>query len=108
MTAMGPSLEPDAEALAWTQSAPRAELWRGITQPTLVLIGEQTLDLMPPAADSIVASLPDAEKRTIPVSEDHIWEPRPLALTIAEFLVDTAPVESASHTAPTVPVSPAE
>lgn len=87
MTAIGPSLEPDAEALAWTQSAPRAELWRDITQPTLVLIGEQTLDLMPPAADSIVAALPNAEKRTIPAS-DHTWEPRLMALTIAEFLVD--------------------
>jgi pimeloyl-ACP methyl ester carboxylesterase len=86
MTAMGPSLEPDAEALAWTQSAPRAELWRGITQPTLVLIGEETLDLMPPAADSIVAALPDAEKRSIPAA-DHYWEPKPLARTIAEFLV---------------------
>jgi pimeloyl-ACP methyl ester carboxylesterase len=86
MTAMGPSLEPDAESLAWAQSAPRAELWRDITQPTLVLVGEETLDFMGPAADSIVAALPDAEKRAIPAS-DHVWEPKPLALTIAEFLV---------------------
>ncbi|MFD4422012.1 alpha/beta fold hydrolase [Agromyces sp. NPDC058484] len=86
MTAMGPSLEPDSESLAWTQSAPRAELWAGITQPTLVLVGEETLDIMGPAADSIVASLPNARKGTLPAA-DHRWEPRSMALAIAEFLV---------------------
>lgn len=87
MTALGPSLEPDAEALAWTQSAPRAELWRDVTQLALALVGEESLDFMGPAADSIVAALPNAEKRVIPAS-DHTWEPRLMALTIAEFLVD--------------------
>ncbi len=86
MTAMAPSLEPDAESLAWTQSAPRAELWRGITQPTLVLVGEQTLDLMGPAADSLVANLPNAERREIPAA-DHEWDPKTMALVIAGFLV---------------------
>ena len=86
MTAMAPSLEPDAESLAWTQSAPRAELWRGITQPTLVLVGAQTLDLMGAAADSIVANLANARRATIPAAE-HAWDPRTMALTIAEFLI---------------------
>jgi pimeloyl-ACP methyl ester carboxylesterase len=86
MTAMGPSLEPDAEALAWTQSAARPALWAGITQPTLVLVGEQTLDIMGPAADSLVSSLPNATRGTVPAA-DHAWEPKSMALTIAEFLV---------------------
>ncbi len=42
MLEVAPSLEADAESLAWTQSAPRAELWRGISAPTLVMVGEQT------------------------------------------------------------------
>lgn len=86
MTAMAPSLEPDSESLAWTQSEPRAELWRDITQPTLVLVGEETLEVMGPAADSMVAALPNAQRRTIPAA-DHAWEPKTMALVIAEFLV---------------------
>ncbi len=87
MLEIAPSLEPDAESLAWTQSAPRAELWRGITAPTLALVGEQTMPIMTSAAASVVASMPNARSRTIPAA-DHRWEPRTLALTIAEFLVD--------------------
>lgn len=86
MVGMAPSLEPDAESLAWTQSAPRVELWRGVTAPTLVLIGEETLPIMASAAQSMVASLPNAELRSVPAS-NHSWEPRRMALTIAEFLV---------------------
>lgn len=86
MLDIAPSLEPDAESLAWTQSAPRAELWRGITQPTLALVGEETLPIMTSAAASVVASLPNAETRTIPAA-NHSWEPRSMALAIAEFLV---------------------
>jgi len=92
MTGLGPSLEPDSEALAWTQSAPRVELWGGIAAPTLALVGEQSLEFMRPAAESIVANLPNAELRTIPAAE-HTWEPKRMALTIAEFLVDAPPVE---------------
>lgn len=87
MIGLAPSLEPDAEALAWTQSAPRAELWAKITQPVLVLVGSQTLEVMGPAADSIAASLAHAERRELEAS-DHVWDPRTLALVIVSFLVD--------------------
>jgi pimeloyl-ACP methyl ester carboxylesterase len=87
MTAIAPSLEPDAEALAWTQSAPRAELWADVTQPVLVLVGGQTLEVMGPAADSLVANLAHAERRELEAS-DHVWDPRSLALVIAGFLVE--------------------
>lgn len=86
MLEVAPSLLPDAESLAWTQSAPRAELWRGISAPTLVLVAEQTQPLMTSAAASIVASMPDATSRTIP-GADHRWDPHGMALVIAEFLV---------------------
>jgi len=85
MTGMGPSLEADAEALAWTQSAPRAELWKSITAPTLALVGEQTLPIMPPAADSIAANLLHGRRESIPAA-NHGWEPEVMAAKIAAFL----------------------
>ncbi|GAA1824772.1 alpha/beta fold hydrolase [Agromyces salentinus] len=87
MTAMAPSLEPDAEALAWTQSAPRAELCAEVHARTLVLVGSETQPLMVAAADSLVAGLPRAERRELAAS-DHRWDPKQLALAIAGFLVD--------------------
>jgi pimeloyl-ACP methyl ester carboxylesterase len=86
MLEVAPSLLPDAESLAWTQSGPRADLWRGIVAPTLALVGVQTLPIMTSAAASVVASMPDAVTRPIP-GANHQWEPRVLALAIAEFLV---------------------
>jgi pimeloyl-ACP methyl ester carboxylesterase len=85
MVAMGPSLEPDAESLAWTQSAPRAELWKNIPQPTIVLVGEQTVPIMHPAADSMAHALPNASKRIIPAA-NHGWEPELMAGEIATFI----------------------
>ena len=90
MVGIAPSLEPDAESLAWTQSGPRVELWRDITAPTLALIGEETQPIMASAAQSIVASMPNAELRSVPAA-NHSWEPKRMALTIAEFLVDAPP-----------------
>ena len=84
MCAIAPSLEPDAESLAVSQSAPRAELWAKVTQPTLVLLGEETLPFMPAAADSIVGALPNARRRTIPAA-DHQWDPAVLTPVLAEF-----------------------
>jgi pimeloyl-ACP methyl ester carboxylesterase len=86
MTGLAPSLEPDSESLAWTQSAARSALWAGIAAPILVLVGRETLDVMRPAADSLVANLPHAELRAVEAS-DHRWEPHAMANTVAEFLV---------------------
>ena len=52
----------------------------------LVLVGTETMPFMDAAADSLVTNLPRAEKRAVEAS-DHRWEPRSLALVIAEFLV---------------------
>jgi pimeloyl-ACP methyl ester carboxylesterase len=87
MIELGPSLLADAESLAWSQSAPRAELWSGITQPTLAIVGEQTIPIMPKAADSIVANIPSARKATIP-GANHGWEPSVMADALAEFLAE--------------------
>lgn len=87
MTAMGPSLSADAESIAWSQSAPRSELWSAVSQPTMMIIGEQTLPIMLAAADSIVESLPNARKMTISASE-HSWSPAVMASALAEFLAE--------------------
>jgi pimeloyl-ACP methyl ester carboxylesterase len=84
MCQIAPSLAPDAESLAWTQSAPRAELWADVTQPTLVLLGEETLPFMPAAADSIVQSLPNARLMRI-AANGHEWDPSVMTPVLAAF-----------------------
>jgi pimeloyl-ACP methyl ester carboxylesterase len=87
MLELGPSLSADAEALAWTQSAPRAGLWSAASQPTVAIVGEQTLPIMPAAADAIVASLSNAHKQTIRAA-NHGWEPAVMAAALAAFLAN--------------------
>ena len=85
MVGMGPSLEADAESIAWTQSAPRRELWAAVTQPTLVLVGSQTMPKMTGAAESIVASLRTARVQSMGAVQ-HGWSPSEMSALIAEFL----------------------
>jgi pimeloyl-ACP methyl ester carboxylesterase len=82
---MAPTLEADAEALAWTQSAPRAELWSGITAPAVVLVGTGTFAFMHEAADALVAALPRAERVDLPGS-GHRWQAADLAGRLAAHL----------------------
>ncbi len=79
---MAPSVAADAEALAWTQSAPRRQLWSGITAPSVVLLGTSTVPFFAAAADSIVASLASAERAEVPGS-GHGWRPADLAAALA-------------------------
>ncbi|MEI5583683.1 alpha/beta fold hydrolase, partial [Agromyces sp. CCNWLW208] len=85
MVRIGPSLEADAESLAWAQSAPHAELLGAVEAPTLVLVGEETLDEMTPAAEALAAALPNAERAAIPAAQ-HSWQPEDMATAIADFL----------------------
>ena len=91
MCAIAPSLEADSESLAWSQSAPRAELWATVKQPTLVLLGEETLPIMSAAADSIVRALPNARLQRI-AATDHQWDPAVMVPVLADFF--GAPVRS--------------
>jgi pimeloyl-ACP methyl ester carboxylesterase len=86
---MAPSVQADAEALAWAQSAPRSQLWGGITAPTVVLLGTTAFPFFSEAADSIVMSLPHAERAEIPGS-NHGWQPTDLADAITAQLNRTA------------------
>jgi pimeloyl-ACP methyl ester carboxylesterase len=84
MKAVSPSLAPDAEALAWTQSRPRADLWSSVQIPVLVLVGEETLPFFPAAAESIVTSVSDGRSTRIPAT-NHSWELGPMVDVLAEF-----------------------
>jgi pimeloyl-ACP methyl ester carboxylesterase len=84
MKAVSPSLAPDAEALAWTQSRPRAELWSPVRVPVLVLVGEETLPFFPAAAESIVGSVSDGRSTRVP-ARNHSWELAPMVDVLAEF-----------------------
>jgi pimeloyl-ACP methyl ester carboxylesterase len=84
MKAVSPSLAPDAEALAWTQSRPRAELWSSVQIPVLVLVGEETLPFFPAAAESIVTSVSDGRSARVPAT-NHSWELGPMVDVLAEF-----------------------
>ena len=75
---MAPTCVVDAEALAWTQSAPRRELWQEITIPAYVLVGPESPDFFHAAAASIVDNLAHAENVPSPGS-GHRWEAAEMA-----------------------------
>lgn len=77
--------QPDAEALAWAESAPLGELLGGIRVPVEALVGEQTLPVMPVAAAAIAAAIPGAAHGTIP-GAFHQWEVEPMAAEVARFV----------------------
>lgn len=85
MIDQAPSLRPDGESLAWAESAPHAELFGGIRVPVLAMVGEQTYDIMTPAAESIAAAIPGAKWKSMPGSE-HGWEPESMAAQLAAFV----------------------
>ena len=85
IVAMAPSLAADADALAWTQSAAHSVLWGGIAQPTLVLLGDDTLPIMPAAAEKIRAAVPNAQLHTIQAS-GHGWNPDVMSVALHAFL----------------------
>jgi pimeloyl-ACP methyl ester carboxylesterase len=85
MVAIGPSLEGDSGALAWAQSAPRAELFEAITVPVLVILCEQTPPVMESASASIRAALPQAREVRVP-GANHQWELPGLLTLLESFL----------------------
>jgi hypothetical protein len=82
---MAPTVEADAEALAWTQSAPRRQLWSSVTAPAVVLLGSDPFPFFVDAAESIVGALPAAERAVVP-GGGHRWRPADLAACIAGYL----------------------
>jgi pimeloyl-ACP methyl ester carboxylesterase len=85
MITQADSLQPDADSLAWAESAPHATLFAGIRVPVIVMVGTSSYDeVMVPAAESIVAAIPGAEWMRVPGAQ-HEWVPADMADTLAEF-----------------------
>jgi len=78
------SLQPDADSLAWAESAPHSELFASIRIPVLAMVGDDTYDEMVLAAESIVAAIPSAEWVRVPGAQ-HDWDPVAMAKVLADF-----------------------
>ena len=79
------SLRPDAESLAWAESAPYPELFGALDIPVQVMIGAETFPGMEEGAEVLVAAIPGAVARTMP-GADHSWEPEPMAAELVRFV----------------------
>jgi pimeloyl-ACP methyl ester carboxylesterase len=88
LVAQAPSLQPDAESLAWAESAPHGELFARIQIPVEAVYGEQTLPIMEQAAQSIVAAIPGAVQKRMP-GANHSWQAEPMANELAAFVHTT-------------------
>ena len=85
MQKLAPTLVYDAEALARAQDrTPWREHWSNVSMPTLVMVGERTLPIFPPAAAALVRALPNARQLTI-AAQNHGWQPGVMASVLGEF-----------------------
>ena len=85
MTAISATLVPDAEALAWTQTAPHADLFSPIGVPVLAMYGTEALPLFPPAAEAVAAAVPDGRVATL-AGHEHGWDLTEMTKVLADFL----------------------
>lgn len=84
MLAVAHTLAYDATILNEAHARPWSEIWATVTQPTLIMFGDPTLDGMEPAADALVATLKNADKRRI-VARDHHWKAESMATRLGEL-----------------------
>jgi pimeloyl-ACP methyl ester carboxylesterase len=84
MVAQVVAQRPDAESLAWADSAPYSEVFSGIRIPTVAMVGAQTFPLMHEAADAIVGAISGATQLVMP-GANHSWEPVPMAAELVAF-----------------------
>jgi pimeloyl-ACP methyl ester carboxylesterase len=85
MTEISATLIPDAEALAWTQSAPYRELFGSIGVPVLAMYGTEALPLFPPAAKAIAAAVANGRVATL-TGREHGWDLEEMTRALADFL----------------------
>ncbi len=79
------TLAYDAAVLERAERGDLAEHGKQVTIPVIVLIGEETQPIFPPAADAIVAAVPNATHRRID-ARHHSYEPAVMAREISDFL----------------------
>jgi pimeloyl-ACP methyl ester carboxylesterase len=85
MTAISATLVPDAEALAWTQSAPHADLFFSIRVPVMAMYGSEALPLFPRAAEAISAAVPDGRVAMV-AGREPSWDLAEMTRALADFL----------------------
>lgn len=79
------TLQPDADSLAWAESAPLSELLSDLRMPVLAMVGTSSYDeVMVPAAEMIAAAIPSSGWKRVPGAQ-HEWEPRAMAEELADF-----------------------
>lgn len=79
------TLAYDSAVVERASHAPWAEQWSRISQPTLVLIGEDTQPSFPPIANALVRALPNATMETLPARQ-HRWQADLMADRLGRFL----------------------
>jgi len=87
MLQVAPTLAYDTALLNRNQHEPWRTQWAAVTMPVLVMVGEPTLSIFPPAAAALVAALPNASSKTIAAS-DHGWQPEVMCAELVAFLAD--------------------
>jgi pimeloyl-ACP methyl ester carboxylesterase len=85
MTAISATLVPDAEVLAWTQSAPHQYLFSSIRVPVLAMHGTEALPLFPAAAQAVAAAVSDGRVATVG-GREHSWDRTEMTKALADFL----------------------
>lgn len=79
------SLRADAESLVWAESAHHEDLFGAISVATRALIGEQSYDIMLPAAESIAQAIEKATWKRI-AGADHSWQPDAMAAELVDLV----------------------
>ncbi len=85
MMSISATLLPDAEALAWTQSAPHTQLFSSIEVPVMAMHGTEALPLFPAAAKAVAAAVPNGRVVTVG-GREHSWDAAEMAQALADFL----------------------
>jgi pimeloyl-ACP methyl ester carboxylesterase len=85
MTEISATLVPDAEALAWTQSAPHADLFSSIGVPVLAMYGTEALPIFPQAAAAVARAVPAGRVATV-AGREHSWDLTEMTRVLADFL----------------------
>jgi pimeloyl-ACP methyl ester carboxylesterase len=89
MLSIAPTLAYDAANLHLAEQRPWVEQWGAVSVPVLIMVGERTLPIFPPAAKALAAILPRAEQITLP-GADHRWDEDAMVSRLAEFVLRTA------------------
>jgi pimeloyl-ACP methyl ester carboxylesterase len=85
MLAVSHTLAYDIAVLEKADHAPWAEQWASVTQPVMVMVGEETQPIFPPVAAALAEALPNARNSEIDAA-NHSVRPEVMAAILGGFL----------------------